>query len=512
MPPTSRLRQKWNGLLAACCDSPADDTARLVLADWLEENGDESERARAEFIRVQVEHARAGDFDPRSDEWRERERELLVTYETDWVADLPGWARRRVTFRRGLPGTVGCSVAQFLKQGAALRTVTPIEAVRLDEVSGALDDLTVSAELAGIPELSLSGEATYPPGGLETLLASESLAGVKRLALVRFDLQASQLRTLLRCPLFDSLTTLDLGLNRLGDEGLRALAKKSFRAGLTELDLRSNGIRDIGSILASGLSMDCLERLCLDANDLGDPGIAWLAASPRLGSLRELGLDSNDIGLVGLLALSRAVFWGRLVSLDLSSNNVGPEGVEAFAEFEGESSLKRLDLCGCGVGSGMIRLAESPMLRGLRRLGLFDNQIDSAGVIALVRSPHMPELFTLTLAMNDLDDDAARALAECPRLGKLRELYLWSNRIGPAGAAALANSPNLPSLQILHLGGNRLGDEGARALANGSGLSQLRLLTVNSNRIKKPGEDALRERFGAAVKFREDHGQYDWSL
>lgn len=40
--------------LAAIRAHPADDVARLVFADWLEEHGQE---ARAEFIRVQVELA-----------------------------------------------------------------------------------------------------------------------------------------------------------------------------------------------------------------------------------------------------------------------------------------------------------------------------------------------------------------------------------------------------------------------------------------------------------------------
>ena len=55
-------------LLRAVCESPDDDTPRLVLADWLEENG---EPERAEFIRIGVEIAmnRADDHD---DDWKMR--------------------------------------------------------------------------------------------------------------------------------------------------------------------------------------------------------------------------------------------------------------------------------------------------------------------------------------------------------------------------------------------------------------------------------------------------------
>jgi uncharacterized protein (TIGR02996 family) len=41
-----------DGLLAAICAHPDEDTPRLVYADWLDEYGDAVDRARAEFIRV----------------------------------------------------------------------------------------------------------------------------------------------------------------------------------------------------------------------------------------------------------------------------------------------------------------------------------------------------------------------------------------------------------------------------------------------------------------------------
>jgi uncharacterized protein (TIGR02996 family) len=39
-------RPELMGLVAAYLASPGDDAPRLVLADWLEEHGDEQERAR----------------------------------------------------------------------------------------------------------------------------------------------------------------------------------------------------------------------------------------------------------------------------------------------------------------------------------------------------------------------------------------------------------------------------------------------------------------------------------
>src|SRR5262249_23722465 len=50
--------------LEAIYAAPEDDAVRLVYADWLEEQG---EAARAEFIRVQIEYARAAAADPDQD-------------------------------------------------------------------------------------------------------------------------------------------------------------------------------------------------------------------------------------------------------------------------------------------------------------------------------------------------------------------------------------------------------------------------------------------------------------
>src|SRR5262245_37192027 len=47
-------------LLRAIIDNPDEDTPRLVYADWLDEQGGESNAARAEFIRIQIaEYAKA---------------------------------------------------------------------------------------------------------------------------------------------------------------------------------------------------------------------------------------------------------------------------------------------------------------------------------------------------------------------------------------------------------------------------------------------------------------------
>lgn len=52
-------RPEWAAFLADIIAKPDDDLPRLVLCDWLEELGGEGARVRAEFIRVQIDLARA---------------------------------------------------------------------------------------------------------------------------------------------------------------------------------------------------------------------------------------------------------------------------------------------------------------------------------------------------------------------------------------------------------------------------------------------------------------------
>ncbi len=146
--------------------NPDDDTPRLVLADWLEENGEET---RATFIRVQIQLAR---IDPRP--WHEecddasacpcyrlhhQERELWdANQETDWMESYVGvfeWgsghdyipqdkhaklnANGRI-WRRGFVDTVRMGQVEWLKIGAKVVRRHPIRDVRLTDKYPAFHD------------------------------------------------------------------------------------------------------------------------------------------------------------------------------------------------------------------------------------------------------------------------------------------------------------------------------------------------------------------------------------
>src|SRR5438132_12301372 len=79
-------------------DNPDDPTPWLVLADWLEENGDEPDRARAEHVRLC--HEFLGKKVYASDYQKgERRRELFRTWRAAWLGPL---LSERFQLRRGL--------------------------------------------------------------------------------------------------------------------------------------------------------------------------------------------------------------------------------------------------------------------------------------------------------------------------------------------------------------------------------------------------------------------------
>jgi uncharacterized protein (TIGR02996 family) len=87
-------------LFRAICAQPADDTARLVYADWLEENG---QPERAEFIRLQCEAWTLCPAYPTVEAARTRALELSREHGDRWYSELPApkWVTWSALFVRG---------------------------------------------------------------------------------------------------------------------------------------------------------------------------------------------------------------------------------------------------------------------------------------------------------------------------------------------------------------------------------------------------------------------------
>src|SRR5438270_5908894 len=101
----------WRAVVAA----PHDDAPRLVLADWLEENG---RPERAEFVRLQCRLARLDEDDPDRAPLERRERQLWQKHRAAWQSPLPA-RLRDFPFRPGFvhPQNQHLTAKKFLRIG-----------------------------------------------------------------------------------------------------------------------------------------------------------------------------------------------------------------------------------------------------------------------------------------------------------------------------------------------------------------------------------------------------------
>ena len=143
----------WPAFIAAIVADPDDDTARLVAADFLEENGDPD---RAAFIRIQVELARLESAGAEKDQdeidrLRVKERAFLGPLSEKsklWAAeacpelvamnvrdgagiDVQVTGAERLSWGRGFVERVTCPAEVWARHGAAVRRRQPIRSVIL---------------------------------------------------------------------------------------------------------------------------------------------------------------------------------------------------------------------------------------------------------------------------------------------------------------------------------------------------------------------------------------------
>src|SRR5262245_28794428 len=120
-----------DSFLQAIRADPADDGARLIYADWLEDDG---EAELAEFIRLQI----SLDGLPRSVArhfFANLRLQEILANNPERQDDLPSWARRvhetarYQSYRRGLPAEIHCDPDDWLRHGHELLERYPIEEV-----------------------------------------------------------------------------------------------------------------------------------------------------------------------------------------------------------------------------------------------------------------------------------------------------------------------------------------------------------------------------------------------
>lgn len=115
-------------LLRAVLQDPAEDTPRLVYADYLEEHGTAIDRDRAEFIRLHI--AISGQDPPDTTPWK-RVHQLLERHREVWTgpAYVEHLGARYYEWRRGFVWRVGGPLDRIMATARDLFSAHPVEHV-----------------------------------------------------------------------------------------------------------------------------------------------------------------------------------------------------------------------------------------------------------------------------------------------------------------------------------------------------------------------------------------------
>jgi uncharacterized protein (TIGR02996 family) len=455
--------------LQAIQDEPDDDAQRLIYADWLDDN-DRPERAA--FIRAQVRLAALPEEDSARLALEDEADDLLEAHEEEWAAPLRGLALEW-EWRRGFIERATMRGSTFLDRGDHLFAAAPLRDLRLLVESRDLPELAQSPHLNWLEalDLSLGGELT-----------PESCRN--------FPLRDRAVQALLESPYLTHLAWLNLSGHILEGPAVLALARCSWFANLTYLDLSYTYLGDRGSLALLSARAESLRVLRLRSTNLTRTGALTLFGATNMPNLRELDIDLRRVlcwptrdPLHELRELLRLPLLGRLELLNLQECQLNQvDAVRELAHHPRLPGVTKLDLSGNGFGvDGALALAESPHLSGLRSLRLRNNSIRDTGTRALVGAPGLQKLRALDLAQNRIDGPGIRTLAEAPGLAGLRQLDLSDNFVGVPNARALANSTTLTGLTRLALSGAGLDNEAVRALAEAPALARLRSLDLGAN-------------------------------
>ena len=350
-----------DALYRAILAFPDEDTPRLAFADWFQENG---QPERADFIRAQIEFARAEPFSPSARAAAGRAEPLLRAHRLAWGSHLPEYAED-FAFVRGFVGQVTLEAARAPRVLSDVFGNDPVQALRVVRPTGrevwvSLEPVFEAQELRHLTALDLPASDLGTTYELDALAESPHLAGLTTLGLSGNPLPPHWLTEFLAGPTLPSLTDLDLSeIPNLGPavtQGLLQATHRRFRRlDLSGVMIRSNDLNlamaaeclstvtdlrlrwgayptagpltflDLGWVIPS----ERLQVLDLDGQYLGPDGVKELLRKPEAANLRWLGLARNGLGTAGAQLLT-ATKHLDLYYLNVQENNLRPRDVEAL--------------------------------------------------------------------------------------------------------------------------------------------------------------------------------------
>jgi uncharacterized protein (TIGR02996 family) len=288
--------------------SPDDDSARLVYADWLEERGD----PRAEFIRIQCARARMAPDDEGLVQLRARETELLAKNAKDWCAPL-GLEPDQCQFRRGFVEALEIHADRFLEDHERLFEVAPICQIHFLYATKRIRDLANCPSIARLATLDLSANAIRDDG-IASLAASPYLSGLTTLDLGGCEIHEQSGQTLAAAKALSGLRSLCLANCGICLSGLQAIMQSSFLKGVRTLDVRGNHQCWVTPNRGEAW-------VTLTETNIKNEGVCFLAQCPETARLESVDLSLNLIESSGWEAILNSPHLAGVQSLTVFETN-----------------------------------------------------------------------------------------------------------------------------------------------------------------------------------------------
>jgi uncharacterized protein (TIGR02996 family) len=497
--------------------NPHDDAPRLILADWIEENGDETLRQLGEFIRVQYALEGLHPGNPRRPGLLRLQEALLPAQLERWkdavgkldalTPERPYWMpRQRPRFRRGFIEEARVTYASIrtLSEGGGFGL--PIRSLL---VAGSSTGDPAGPGLPILEQIEELGLAFDPLADQvrHDWMSSPRLKRVRKLAL-----HPAYIDAFLSCPLRHRIRELELGggppVQARWKESARLAAKGSMATLETiTLDPALLASQAPNSFLAA-LQVQALARVVLRGeatsmlahlpSNIGDrtreAELSWGGSSldllrqlPGLETLRLTGWPPAEI--LPLADISLPLLW----SLDITNHRLGEAGVSALTRSPLLPGLRSLRASYCGITRPGAAYLCDALPDGLATLDLSWNAV---GAVPFTHIPAGVE--ALDVSYCAVEDDDVRHLSSWPA-GKLNSLNLGTNRLTDAGAETLLSSPALANIEALDLTNNRLTARTADALLESPILRNLRLLLLFGNGLPPDAMRRLRAGFRGIV-------------
>jgi uncharacterized protein (TIGR02996 family) len=181
--------------------------------------------------------------------------------------------------------------------------------------------------------------ATFQPGAFEAFTRCK-LPALQTLKLNSVAIRAPEAALLASAAFAGTLTELYLDVCGLGAAGVEALARGKY-AKLTLIDLSRNRMGNRGAVALAGAAKNfpALTNLRLWDNKIGAEGVRALANSKLAANLTDLDLSGNKITPAGAMALANSKYLTKLTNLVVDEKAVGKKGKQALVARFGESAV-----------------------------------------------------------------------------------------------------------------------------------------------------------------------------